>query len=197
MKPSLSRAARFSAFVLVAVLLLAVSTSASATVMKYLDVADLVEESEVIVLGTVVGQKTLIDPVREQVVTRTTIRAKKTYFGPDSKEFTFQQWGGEWEGMLHKIPGDPTFTKGEEVVLFLNEGKGQYAGLYLTAMGQSKWMVQRDGEKPLIFRDLTDLGLVFDESAIDIEHKHREDDSLESFEAKLEALIAGIKGGSK
>jgi hypothetical protein len=197
MKTRFSRAAKWALTVLITAAVVGAASTAAATVMKYFDLADLVEESEVIVHGTVVGQKTLIDPVRDQVVTRTTVDVITNYHGPKAETFTFQQWGGEWEGVTHKIPGDPDFVGGEEVVLFLNEGTGKFKGYYLTAMGQSKWVVRRDADQARIYRDLTNLGLVRDEKALDIEHADLESNTFASFEAELEALVAAIKGGGQ
>lgn len=197
MNLSIRRTKRWIAAAIASLVCVAFAVQASATVMIYLDLGGLVEHSDVIVHGKVVDQQTLIDEQRDQVVTRTTLEVETTYLGDERETVTFQQWGGEWEGVLRKIPGDPDFEPYEEVVLFLNAGEGEYEGLYLTAMSQSVYTVRRDGDQPRVYRDLRDIGLVKDESAIDIMHADLERNTFASFEAELMSLIAGIKGGKQ
>ena len=180
-------------FAAVLTLGLAVS-SASATVMKYASVERLVEISDIIVHGTVTEQRTYFDSKQKRVVTDTTIQVERSFLGDISESITIQQWGGTYKGTTHHIPGDARFVPGEEVVVFLHTGDGVVA---LSALSQSKYSVKNIDGKKLVFRNLSDIGMLIepDDGPKYLKHLPSETRSMKSFVAELEALIAGIKGG--
>jgi hypothetical protein len=49
-------------------------------------------------------------------------------------ELVLRQFGGETEGLVERVPGDPRLADGEDVVVFLRNGPGV---AFLTAMAQS------------------------------------------------------------
>lgn len=183
--------------VLVALVVAVWTTTAAATVMLYADLAGLVELSDVIVQGKVVDQHTFQDEKTQQVSTITTVEVAKTYYGEVGRTVKFSQWGGEYGGQTRAIPGDAKFEPYEEVIIFLADGKGEYAGMrYLTSLGQSKFTVLRHEGQALVFRNLTDLAFL-DQNSNEIEPRPSERYTLEAFVPELEALIAGIKGGKR
>lgn len=191
---------RGSSRVLLSLVVLVVAlwtTTAAATVMLYADLARLVELSDVIVQGRIVDQNTFHDEQADEVATITTVAVDKTYFGDVGKTVQFRQWGGEYGGKIAAIPGDARFDPYEEVVLFLADGKGEFAGMrYLVSLGQSKYRIVRHGDNAFVVRDLTDLAFLNQETSV-ISHRPSERLSLDAFIPELESLIAGIKGGKR
>lgn len=197
---STRRRMRKGVFVAVLGLLISVGllvSSASATIMKHADLPRLVEISDVIVHGKVAEQDTYFDEDQQRVVTDVTISVKRNYHGAEGDSVTFQQWGGELNGTLHKIPGDASFENGEEVVVFLHRGDGGVTAL--SALGQSKFQVLRNGGRTMVLRNLSEMSFLLDKSdgSTEITHMPDEKHGLESFSAELEALVAGIKGGAQ
>ncbi|MFW5967217.1 MAG: hypothetical protein ACOCV2_06845 [Persicimonas sp.] len=169
------------------------ASTASATVMTYNDLDRMVEISDVIVHGTVVEQHTYMDKEQERVVTDTTLEVERNFYGASSQEITFQQWGGEYEGEIHRIPGDAQFQEGEEVILFLHEGDGVLAP---SALGQSKYQVRELGDDGKIAsRDFSDIELLIEQpdGSKRMFEMPEETRSFESLTAELETLVAGIK----
>ena len=180
----------------VVALMLVWSGIASATTVKFLDLADLITVSDVIVRGTISNERFVYDEARHNVMTHYTVNVTTSYFGTTSKELEFVQWGGEYQGMVSRIPGDASFQRGEDAVLFLNEDKGT---LYLAALGQSKYEVKTKAGVSTVTRALSDIGFLIEgeEMGRNIIHKEDETAELLSFVAEMETLIAAIKGGSK
>lgn len=186
----------FAVWLVMAVL--AVSAVASATVMLYTDVARLVELSDVIVQGRVVDQHTFFDDDKNEIATITTVELDRVFYGEDiGKTVKFRQWGGEWGDRLARIPGDAQFAPYEECVLFLVDGKDEFAGMrYLTALGQSKFTIVRHAGGAHVIRNLGDLAFLNPDDQ-SIRPKSDERYEYQAFVAELEALVAGIKGGDR
>jgi hypothetical protein len=197
---STRRRMRKGAFVVVLGLLISVGllvSSASATIMKHADLPRLVEISDIIVHGHVVDKDTYFDEKQGRVVTDVTVEVERDFYGADSDTVEFQQWRGEHEGQFHSIPGDASFDNGEEVVIFLHEGDDGVVAL--SALGQSKYQVVRNGQNTLVTRNLQDLAFAVEKAdgRTEIQPKPNETHGLASFSAELEALVAGIKGGAQ
>lgn len=186
-----------SAWLLCAILLASAvlwTSNAAATVMRYADMARLIEISDVIVHGTVADQQTIFDNERGHIVTNTTLEIKHAFLGDVSKTVRFQQWGGTFEDKTAYIPGDAPFEKNEEVILFLRRGLDGDNTLYLSALSQAKYKVHRnDDGKTIISRDLSDLSFVHANSAKPVGVTDEAVSGEQSFYATLESLIAGIK----
>lgn len=182
-----------------------IASTASATVMKYAGLEELIEISDVIVQGTVAEQKVYFDEAQGRVVTDTTFKVERTFMGKVDQKITIQQWRGTHKGITTEIPGDPNFEKGEEVIVFLHRGpEGVVA---LSAMGQSKYSIFPTAQGKLVSRNFSDLSILLQKSDLgklklptaapgEIVKLPKETRSYTSFVAELEALIAGIKGGN-
>ncbi len=177
--------------------LISFTSVASATVMRFADLVMLVEISDTIVQGKVVKETFLKEQGSDDVVTRTEIEVSRTFLGKTQKKIIFQQWGGIMDGKTSGVPGDARFEVGEEVVLFLHTAKKE-PGLFLSAMGQSKYRVIREGKNVNVFRSLADMSFLVEGVApTKLEAKKDETLGYDSFTAELESLIAAIKGDSK
>jgi len=177
--------------------LISFTSVASATVMRFADLIMLVEISDTIVQGKVVKETFLKEKDSGDVVTRTEIEVSRTFLGKTQKTIVFQQWGGIMDGRTSGVPGDARFEIGEEVVLFLHTAKKE-PGLFLSALGQSKYRVIRDGKNVNVWRNLDDMAFLV-EGVMPTKLQAKEDERLgyDSFVAELESLIAAVKGDSK
>jgi|SRR5690554_368845 len=183
------------------------ATTASATVMKYADVEQLIEISDIIVQGTVAEQKVYFDQAQGRVVTDTTFKIERKFLGKVEQTVTIQQWRGTHKGITSEIPGDPNFEKGEEVIIFLHRGADGVVAL--SAMGQSKFSIFPTAQGKLVSRDFSDLAIMLQASDIvklnlagakgaapgQLVNLPVQTRSYDSFVAELDALVAGITGG--
>lgn len=188
-----------AASLLIVLAVVGIASTASATVMKYMGIVDLVEDSEVIVHATIANHEFFSDDSRDgQVMTRWTLDVKHAYHGAqDGEKIQFLQWGGIGpDGMGHRIPGDAELQKGQEILIFLNRSKKD-SKLYLTALGQSKYSIVRTEKSVQAIRDLSSVAIFDGEMAKKIAHGKAEERDYDSLKAELESLIAAIKGGAK
>lgn len=185
-------------FIVLAVMLVTLwASSVAATVMLYVDLAKLVELSDVIVQGRVIDQTTTPDAKTGRPMTVSTLRVERVFLGDVGDTVQFKQWGGEVDGLVSRVPGDAQFEPYEEVVIFLDDGEGQYAGMrYLTALSQAKYKVVSDGTQTHVMRDMRDAAL-YDPTTKTIHVRNNETYTLDTFVPELQALIAGIKGGAR
>jgi hypothetical protein len=144
---------------LFALLLLAVTPAARATQVRHLDTRALVRESSDIVIGQIEGATARWNENRSAIVTEVTVRISQTLKGAASERITLRQMGGEVDGMRYSIPGSPSFTPGEEALLFVwrdAAGRPQVDGL-----AQGKFDIAKDpatGER-LVQRSLPGLSI--------------------------------------
>ena len=190
--PSHRTIQRLGTIVALALVVLA-SSVAWATVAKYMDLSALVERSDAIAHGVVVGQASFLDEERDLVLTRTTLQIDRSYMGETSPIIQIQQIGGEFGDRVTKITGDASFTPGEEVIVFMKSGGGDL--YYLTSMAQAKYGVTREGGAIKVTRDISEIAFI--KGHRDIEHLEPEQRDGGDFIAELGALIAGIKGVEK
>lgn len=170
-------------------LFMLVAPNLSATVMKYLGVADLVEASDVVVVAKVQKKEFTTDK-NGDLVTNVTVVPSRTLLGEEAKTLTFQQWGGETELKQSKVPGDARFEVGEEAVLFLRKADME-PGLFLTALGQSKYQISRGDGGATATRELDDISFLRDGGGpTKIEH-------LPSEVVKLDTLLSQIETVAK
>lgn len=165
-------------------------STAYATVMVFMDIEALASQSDVIVHARIGESRTYVDPSDEQVVTDTQLHVIRTVKGEHQRELTVQQWGGEYQGSIYRVPGDARLREGEEVVVFMHTGGRD--GLYLTAMAQSVYRVIRDDKTVRVLRELSPLSFLSQtQGPADIEHRPDEEVELEVFFSTLEALVGG------
>ncbi len=112
------------------------SAAAEATVAVPLSQAEQVGLSDMVVRATVLSHTYGWNADRSHIVTLTRLRVTESYKGPavPGAELVLRQFGGEAEGLVERVPGDPRLADGEDVVVFLRNGPGV---AFLTAMAQS------------------------------------------------------------
>jgi|GEM_PF-1641212 len=149
---------------LLAAFLLIVPAAAGATVMRFLSLPEHVELSELVVRARV-GEARAFVGEGGLPFTDTELEVLEVFKGeaPAGGKLVVRQMKGEVDGAHRAVPGDAVLVPGEEVVLFLHGVEDGVA--YLTALGQSKYVVERPvgtipgpGENGVVVvRDLTGL----------------------------------------
>lgn len=124
------------------------SSTASATTVMRLNLSDLVSQSEQIVHGTVSRAEAVVQGRR--VYTIVTITVIDRLKGAAAKEVTFTQLGGRTPRLATYVPGTPTFTAGEEVVVFLERPSAHGAPLVVTGLAQGKFKVVQQGRQRVV-----------------------------------------------
>lgn len=163
----------FTLLALTAPLLLA--SPAGATTVLRLDDADQAVESDLVILGTVVEQRTRVAD-DGLPYTDSTVRIEQVLRNPSAAKpsagdlVVVRQLGGPVgeDGAQLVVPGDAQLVPGELAVYFLSERTADDGVVYLTALGQSKLAVvavNANGELVLA-RDLAGLTF-YDPSAAD------------------------------
>jgi len=145
------RPRRLCAWTLLA-MLFATAVASATTSRREVNVVDLVANSELILRGTVVKLTDGIDD-RGIPYTEVTLHVSEAIRGQVSGDYTFRQFGllkprdmGNGQTNLMVTPaGWPTYTKGEETILFLNK-HAAWTGLQTTVgLGQGKFSVSMAG----------------------------------------------------
>lgn len=125
-------------WLLFSVTLWVAAPAAHATTMLYASVEDMTDASDVIVFGTISDSRTFEGELG-RITTEWTVEVEYTWKGEGADVMRFSQWGGQIGERVEYIPGDGRVAIGDDVVLFLRHGDD--GGLYLTAMGQSVFVV--------------------------------------------------------
>lgn len=126
-------------FALLLVLVLAAPLRADATTMIYADIEALTGESSWVVDGVVVDSEVFAGD-HGRTTTRWRIAVMETIHGEPVEEVFVEQWVGELDGMVSRIPGDALIRRGERSVFFLSGDSPER--LFLTAMGQARFVLQ-------------------------------------------------------
>lgn len=136
-------------------LALSFAPRAEATVAVQLSRAELVAESDLVVRATVVGVTSRWNEDHSQIISLTTLRVSETIMGAGESALVLRQLGGETDGLVSRIAGNPVFTPGQEAVFFLRRGPGV---VYLTSLAQAVFYVDAPvGGVTALHRDLTGL----------------------------------------
>ena len=105
---------------LAAFALLSASLAGATTVQKF-SISDLAKKSETIALARVDDVSSRWDDNHKEIYTFISLKVLDGVKGSRKNDvLTIRQIGGSAEGKISVVPGMPTFTKGEEVVVFLS-----------------------------------------------------------------------------
>lgn len=126
---------------LVLLSLLLSSAVFAATVLK-LDLDQLKEKADAIAVSEVVAVDHFM--VEGRVFTRTHFQVLETWKGGPLRTFVIQQPGGRIGNLVTRVPGLPTFEKGEKTILFLEKTPRTPEG-YFVVLGLEQGKFQLDG----------------------------------------------------
>lgn len=137
--PSVLRRATLGAFILIA---FGLTSSGQASVLRALDLEELVGESDAILVGEVVLSEFFVYP-NGMLGTSHRIRVERDVVHGVSgeTEVLVETLGGRMGRLGMRVEGTPTFKVGERVVLFLRAGKA-YAAFWPVGMGQGVMRVR-------------------------------------------------------
>ncbi len=138
-----------------------IASSTAATVMRPLSEADLVQNAEVIVLGTC----TKLESVRRDrvLMTRVTVELEETLKGQTASTITLWNPGGfDNSGPVPlgtMVPGAPVFLPDEKVLLFLGRpAELKNNEFVVLGLAQGKYSIYNDSqERPMVRRQLGGL----------------------------------------
>lgn len=135
-----------------ALLLFALGGPARATVVLPLALSDLVDRSDVVARVRVVSTRIVQTP--EAPFRATELEVVEGFAGAQPGE-TFEIWQ-RGDGYVFVI-GDPWLEPGQEGLVFLRHVDGRF---YLTALAQSWWNIEGQGDELIAQRDLSGLEIL-------------------------------------
>lgn len=115
---------------------------ASATEVTHVDLRELTLGSSDIVIGRVEGARSRWNEAHTKIVTDVTVRVSERLKGAGADQMTLVQLGGVVGNMRYTVPGSPTFTPGEESLLFVWRDTGGRA--QVNALAQGKFDIHVD-----------------------------------------------------
>lgn len=133
---------------LVVAVLAAVLLSASATASTFVayDSRGMVDNSQRIVQGRVIGLESFWNEDGRLIVTEATIRVSETLVGSSTSLLTVRVPGGKVGDVRVEASGFPTFQRGQEVILFLaNSEQGDFQRIVGHQQGHFEVVERLDG----------------------------------------------------
>jgi hypothetical protein len=138
---------------------LAITSTASATVMVEVPLEELILRADVIVHARVVESRVRLE-MRSGALepqTFTTLEVLEWVAGPGGRTVELRELGGVWQGGGLHFEGTPEYQAGEEVVVFLERRPEAPHDLRTLAMAQGKFEVRHGvpGVPASVCRDLS------------------------------------------
>ncbi len=127
--------------VLLLALFLVATPRAFATTMRLLPLNELVQRSDVVVVGIASSSSTEWQGGR--IVTRTSVQASEQWVGEVSTEFDVLSLGGRVDNLAQRVEGAAQLPQGKPLVLFLRrDTSGSY---HPVGMWQGVFLVSNEG----------------------------------------------------
>jgi hypothetical protein len=124
-----------------------------------LTLEDLVEQADLIVLGSCAKITSEWDAEGKRIFTYITVVLGRCLKGSDCPgRLQIRQLGGKVDSTLMKISGAPKFNQGETVILFLKRSCPAY--YRIIGLSQGKFSVVRRGYASYVIRNLNELTLM-------------------------------------
>jgi hypothetical protein len=172
-------------FLLAAVILLSLAREAEAAVAEWKSFDEKVSAAEDILLVTVAGSESRIDPDGQWIRTWTTFRIAESFKGGSAGTITIVTPGGSVGGLNQETVGVPSFRPGEERIVFVSSSDDGFTPLY---QEQGVYEVDRDGARRALVRPApSDLILYDDQTGSIVPAEATR--SLEEFRAEVRGSI--------
>ncbi len=136
---------------LIPLLLLALAPPVHAAVFAPMTVDELLERSDIVVLGEVVASEAILDEDRGRITTRHRIAVRETLKGSAAAEVVVLTLGGETADLGQIVPGEARLERGQDLVLCLHAVDGGYV---VTGMAQGVFRFQDGPKGRFLVRDL-------------------------------------------
>ena len=127
--------------------LLGFAPAVEATTVKQLSLEQMVRGSQRIILGRCVSLETYWNKTRTRILTATRFAVTEDLKGDSRGVATVVTVGGTRDGLTQVVSGTPKFRENEEVLLFLEAGKGSYWILMGLSQGMFRIATDRRGMK--------------------------------------------------
>ncbi len=132
-------------------------TTASATVVKPLEVAELAAQSVHVIRGYVAAQYAVPERgPRGEIYTRTDIRVVEYLLGDGPREITVQQLGGQLGELRMTLSGNARLEPGTEVLAFLDYDPERRLH-FVVGLAQGVFEIDRTGPAATVHRHLDGL----------------------------------------
>ncbi len=174
----------------------AIVAVARASTVEALSDEDLVARARTIVHASVTRVHVEWDESHTRTFTLVDLAPAETLKGDAAPVVTLKIPGGQKDGIVTIVHGMPTFSEGEEVVVFVSEAHPTAGTCVPVGLGQGKWKVERDergnriarrslGGAKLVTKDGTD--------ASDAAKKMRTERALDDLLSDVRAEVAKQK----
>jgi len=144
---------------LVSLLLLGLALPALAAIFAPMTLDELLDSSELVILGEVVSSDAVLDEDRGRVTTRHRVAVGEVLKGSAAAEVVVVTLGGETKDLGQIVPGAARLAPGVELLLCLREGAG---GFVVTGMSQGVFRVHDGPDGRVMVRDLRGIHFVAD-----------------------------------
>jgi hypothetical protein len=123
---------------------LLVASPADASIVQGLDLEELVSHADRIVLGQVLFSESFVQP-DGKIGTWHRIAVERELRGqaPDEREVIVETLGGQLGNLGMRVEGEPSFSVGERVLVFMRDG-GPYTAFRPVGMGQGVMRVRTE-----------------------------------------------------
>ena len=138
---------RLTALLLAGVGVPVLVSGVEATTVKQLSLEQMVRGSQRIILGRCVSLETYWNKTRTRILTATRFAVTEDLKGESRGAATVVTVGGTMDGLTQVVSGTPRFREHEEVLLFLEAGKGDYWILMGLSQGMFRIATDRRGIK--------------------------------------------------
>jgi hypothetical protein len=170
---------------LAAIILLTGTPELEAAVAEWKSFDEKVSAAEDILLVTVAGSESRIDPDGQWIRTWTTFRIAESFKGGSSGTITIVTPGGSVDGLHQETVGVPSFHPGGEQILFVSRNDEGFTPLY---QEQGVYEVERDGARRALVRPApSDLILYDDQTGSVVPAEATR--SLEEFRSEVRGSI--------
>jgi hypothetical protein len=143
----------------IVLILILVSQQALSLVIARASIEELATESSCIILGEIISiESKWKDENHNFIYTYVTIEISEFIKGSGESQIVIRQMGGQINDIVAEIMGTPSFSPGEEVLLFLNKNENWYE-IHSISLGCLRVRSER-GEQKNIIHDLRDVHLI-------------------------------------
>lgn len=132
---------------------LATESTGFATSVQRLSLEQLARQADLVVKGRIQDVQTQTSQDRSTITTLVVVSVEQQWKGPHLSTVVVRQPGGSTGEITQRVVGEPEFSPGEHVILFLKRADGHYA---IVGAKQGKFAVKIDplGRRETV-KDLT------------------------------------------
>ncbi|MFQ5792112.1 MAG: hypothetical protein ACE5JI_16705 [Acidobacteriota bacterium] len=137
---------------------LGLEPKAEATTVEAMSLDEMARRAEMIFIGRPLGSRVGWNAERTRIYTYVTLEVERFLKGGGTGEgqVTIRLWGGRIGDVMAVVPGTPTFTPGEEVLLFCAGARARGPTVLGLSLGKFTLATDSTGER-ILKRDISGL----------------------------------------